>query len=75
MSEDLGRTLIDELARALPRMLDDAALEELAARLHPHLASLVTTTSDGEKLLTTAEAAAASSGRSLQRGPVLTDTP
>jgi hypothetical protein len=43
MSEDLGRTLIDELARALPRILDDAALEELAARLHPHLASLVTT--------------------------------
>jgi excisionase family DNA binding protein len=57
MSEDLGRTLIDDLARALPRMLDDAALEELAARLHPHLASLVTSTSNGEKLLTTAEAA------------------
>jgi excisionase family DNA binding protein len=57
MSVDPGRTLVDELARALPRMLDDAALEELAARLHPHLASLVATASNGEKLLTTAEAA------------------
>jgi excisionase family DNA binding protein len=57
MSEDLGRTLIDELARALPRVLDDEALEELAARLRPHLANPVSTTSGGEKLLTTAEAA------------------
>jgi hypothetical protein len=43
MSKDLGRTLIDELARALPRVLDDEALEELAARLRPHLANPLST--------------------------------
>ena len=57
MSEDLGRTLIDELARALPRVLDDEALEELAARLRPHLANPVSTTSSDERLLTSTEAA------------------
>ena len=57
MSKDLGRTLIDELARALPRVLDDEALEELAARLRPHLANPLSTSSSDERLLTTLEAA------------------
>jgi excisionase family DNA binding protein len=37
MSDDLGQALLRELVRALPAALDDDALEELAARLGPHL--------------------------------------
>jgi excisionase family DNA binding protein len=53
LSEDFGRTLIHELARALPRVLDDDALEELAARLSPHLSKPLA----DNQLLTTAGAA------------------
>ncbi len=57
MSKDLGHTLICELARALPAALDDDALEELAARLRPHLGKPRNTTTSDDHLLTAADAA------------------
>ncbi|WP_249011181.1 helix-turn-helix domain-containing protein [Conexibacter sp. DBS9H8] len=37
MSDEFGQALLREFIRALPAALDDDALEELAARLAPHL--------------------------------------
>jgi excisionase family DNA binding protein len=55
-SSDVAGPLVRELARVLPRALDDDALRDLAAKLHPHLADRSRETS-GLRLMTAAEVA------------------
>jgi excisionase family DNA binding protein len=57
MTEDSGANLIRELVRALPLLLDDGAIEELARRLRPHLALDQPIVESNDQLLTSAEAA------------------